>query len=140
MAYQLKFEFAESIRQSPVRTALALLILITTSVYALVAHDGYRVAEIGETNPSESPIDLAAHQTWADGSEPLTSDEEEIPATATQVGDRQQYIDARLTHAVVEEDDTTAAKRLRATPVSAESVRHSSTDSPVWLLGVLLDD
>lgn len=138
MAYQ--FQFADSIRQSPVRAALALLILISTSVYVFVAHDGYRVAEIGEANSPESLIDLATHHAAAEGREQLTAEEEAIPAVSTYVGDREQYIDARLTHAVVEEDDTTAATRLRATPVSAVSAGHSPTDPPVWLLGVLIDD
>lgn len=140
MAYQLKFEFAESIRQMPVRAALALLILITTSVYIFVANDRYRVAEIGETNATEPAIDLAAHQTWADDSQQLIAEEEAVPAIATQNGDREQYIDARLTHAVVEEYEAAAATRLRATPVSAETRQLSSSDSPVWLLGVLIDD
>jgi hypothetical protein len=138
MAYRWKSETAETIRQSPVRAALALVLLITTTVYVCFESDGYRVAEIGETTSFEEVVDL----TSGEQSEfvQVSADEDDAPATTTNVDGRETYIDARLTHAFVEEAEADATHRLRVTPVSREVASQSQDIAPVWLLGVLIDE
>ena len=140
MAYQLTMQFTEVIRQSPLRAALACVLLITTSVYVCVGQDGYRVAEIGEADSSESAIDLTSYDGPGEGIDQVSTDEEDAPAVATRVGSREQYIDAQLTHALVEEDVSAISHRIRVTPVSGESKQGATDGSPVWLLGVLIDE
>ncbi len=139
-------EFKDTLRQSPLRAALALVILITTTVYVCTGQGGYRVAEIGnasEIGDSSAAIDLASDDgnvAWVQEIEQVTTDEEDVPAVSTRVDGRDRYIDARLTHAVAVDDDISLEHQTQVIPVSGESQRRVAPHSPVWLLGVLGDD
>lgn len=138
MAYRVISETVETIRQSPVRVASALLLLITTTVYVCFVNDGYSVAEIGETTSFDEEVDLTSES--ADEFVQVSADEEDSPATTTNVDGREKYIDARLTHAFVEESEEDTSHRVRVTPVSQEVVSSPAVGEPVWLLGVLEED
>lgn len=138
MAYRVISETVETIRQSPVRAALALLLLITTTVYVCFENQGYSVAEIGETTSFDEVVDLASEE--ADEFVQVSADEDDAPATTTNVDGRETYIDVRLTHAFVEENEEATSHRVRVTPVSQEVVSYPADSAPVWLLGVLVDD
>ena len=143
MAYHFIHELTHTIRQRPVRTALAAVLLITTTIYVCAGHQQYRVAEIGD-RPSaaetQGVIDLSENPSWTAEIEQVVADEDDAPAMTTRVDGRERYSDARLTHAVAEEDDVEAARRTHVDLVSGESERHASDQAPVWLLGVLQDD
>lgn len=138
MAYRAISETMETIRQSPIRVALALVLLITTTVYVCFENDGYHVAEIGETTSFDEAVDL----TSEDAGEfvQVSADDEDAPATTENVDGRETYIDAQLTHAFVEQSDEEASHRVRVTPVSREVVSQPADSAPVWLLGVIVED
>lgn len=138
MAYRVISETLETIRQSPVRVAMALVLLITTSVYVCFENDGYHVAEIGETTSFDEAVDLTSED--ADEFVQVSADEDDAPATTENVDGREKYIDARLTHAFVEQSEEEISHRVRVTPVSREVVSRPSDSDPVWLLGVLAED
>ena len=140
MAYHFIHEIATTIRHSPMRAALAAVLLITTTIYVCAGHQEYRVAEIGDSSPTAEVIDLASNPDWASEIEQVQADEEDAPATTTRVAGRESYIDARLTHAVAVVDDSDSETLRRVEQVSDETERHTSVNAPVWLLGVLQDD
>lgn len=141
MAYQLIRELIQTLRESPMRAAAACVLLITTTVYVCTGHDDYRVAEIGEAAAGNGTIDLASLESWDDEAEySPVSEETDAPATTRRVDGRDQYIDARLTHAVSEEEEPSENKLTRVTPVSGVAVRRTAPEAPVWLLGVLIEE
>ena len=143
MADHLILQLKETIRQSPLRAALAFVILITTTVYVCTGHDGYRVAEIGEGSPTVTGSDVTSSDQnvdWEQEIDRVSADEDDAPAVSTRADGRDQYIDARLTHAVAEEDDASLAHPTRVIPVSGEVQHRPASESTVWLLGVLNDE
>lgn len=140
MAYHFLRELTDTFRQSPVRAALASVLLIASTLYVCVGHDQYSVVEIGETTSPGNVIDLALDQDGQAGIEQVSAAEEDVPATSIRDGERIQYIDARLTHAVAEEEEPLARHRARVEQVSGQTERGSSDNDPVWLLGILIDD
>lgn len=141
MADHLIRELIQTLRESPLRAAAACVLLITTSVYVCTGYDDYRVAEIGDTAARDSSIHLTALES---GDEVLApdpvSEHDDAPAMTRRVGGREQYIDARLTHAVSEEEEPSENSLTRVTPVSGVAERRSSPEAPVCLLGVLIDE
>ena len=141
MADHIIHELTESIRQRPFRAAAAFVLLITSTVYLYSGYGSYRVAEIGESASSDQTFGLSASEEFGDDIEQVLADEEDALAVSSRVGERDQYVDARFTHAVASEDEAAVAGRDTVTPVSYQAVRSaSSASSPVWLLGVLVDD
>ncbi len=138
MAYRVISETVDTIRQSPVRVALSLILLITTTVYVCFENDGYSVAEIGDSTSFDEAVDLTSGEAGEFAQ--VSADEDDAPATTTNVDGREKYIDAHLTHAFVEEDVAAASNRVRVTPVSREVVSSPSDSAPVWLLGVLIEE
>lgn len=140
MAYHIIHECTLTIRQAPVRAALACILLITTTLYVCTGHQNYRVAEIGETSASTDPIDLTSNPDWLSDIEQVSTDPDDTPATSTQTDGREQYIDARITHAVAEVDEATEGQHRRVEQVSAVTPPRPADQAPVWLLGILHDD
>ena len=146
MADHFIHELSQTIRHSPMRAALAAVVLITTTIYVCAGHEEYRVAEMGDDSASDQVdstgevIELTAHSAWVGEIEPMEADEEDAPATTTRVAGRERYIDAHLTHAVAVEVDSDAGNLRRVEHVSGEPERRPSGNAPVWLLGVLEGD
>ena len=140
MAYHFIHELAHTIRKSPMRAALAAVLLITTTIYMCAGHQDFRVAHMGDASDSAVVIDLTANPNWATEIEQVAADTTDAPATSTRVAGREHYMDAHLTHAVAVEDDFEAENRRRVEQISGEAEPHTAGDSPVWLMGVLQDD
>ena len=140
MAYHIIHECTQTIRQSPMRAALACVLLISTSIYVCMGRQNYRVAEIGDSATTADAIDLTSNPDWLSDIEQVGTDPEDSPATTTHVNGREQYIDARLTHAVAEIEETADPIPSQVEQVSAVTPQRAVDQSPVWLLGVLNDD
>ncbi len=141
MAYHFIDECTQTIRQSPMRAALACVLLITTTIYVCTGHQHYSVAEIGATPAASADVtDLTSNPDWLTDIEQVGTNADDAPATTTPVDGREQYMDARLTHAVAEMDDAEQVRLRQVEQVSGATPHHSVDQSPVWLLGVLKDD
>lgn len=140
MAYHYIHELTHTIRQSPMRVALAAVVLITTTIYVCAGYQDYRVSHIGDASDSSEVIDLTANPDWTTEIEQVAADSTDAPAMSTRVAGREQYIDAHLTHAVAVEDDIQTENRRRVEQVSGEITPRTAGNSPVWLMGYLQDD
>ncbi len=140
MAYHIIHECTQTIRQSPMRAALACVLLMTTSIYVSMGRQNYRVAEIGDSATTADAIDLTSNPDWLSDIEQVEADADDAPATTTPVDGREQYIDARLTHAVAEIEETENPIHSQVEQVSDVTPQRPVDQSPVWLLGVLKDD
>ena len=140
MAYHFIHELTHTIRQSPMRAALAAVVLITTTVYVCAGYQDFRVAHMGDASDSSEVIDLTGNPDWSTEIEQVAADTTDAPAISTRVAGREQYRDAQLTHAVAVEDDIQAENRRRVAQVSGEIAPHNAGNSPVWLMGFLQDD
>lgn len=140
MAYHFIHECTQTIRQAPIRAAIAGVLLITTTLYVCTGHQNYQVAEIGETSASTDVLDLTGNPDWLSDIEQVSADADDSPATTTQVDGRERYIDARLTHAVAEVDEAEGTRHQQVEQVSAVAAIPPASQAPVWLLGVLHDD
>jgi hypothetical protein len=140
MAYHIIHECTQTIRQSPMRAALACVLLITTSIYVSMGRQNYRVAEIGDSTTTADAMDLTINPDWLQDIEQVGTDPEDLPATTTHVDGHEQYIDARLTHAVAEINEAEDPTDSQFEQVSGVIPQRPVDQSPVWLLGVLNDD
>lgn len=130
-------ETYHTIRDNPVRAAAAALLLLSATIYVCWQPSEVSVAEMGEEysdvfdlgDPPETSIDLVS-----------TEDSEE-PATVKRVAGRDQYHDSQVVAAISEiTTDSDSPRQTWITPVSGQSNTSSSSEKPVWLLGVLLED
>ena len=140
MAYHIIHECTQTVRQSPMRAALACVLLITTSIYVSMGRQNYRVAEIGDSSTPADVIELTSNPDWLSDIEQVGTDDELSPATTIPVDGRERYIDVRLTHAVVEMDDAEDVQHGQVEQVAGVTPSAPVDQAPVWLLGVLKDD
>ncbi len=140
MAYHIIHECTETIRQSPMRAALACVLLITTSIYVSMGRQNYRVAEIGDSTTTADAIDLTSNPDWLTDIEQVGTNADDAPATTIQTDGRERYIDAQLTHAVAEVDDAEEVRHGQVEQVAGVTPPGPAAQAPVWLLGVLKDD
>lgn len=139
MARYIIQEPLRTVREKPVRAAMAALLLLTTAIYVCTDHTRIPVAEIGEeTTPI---IDLTDQiNSQYDPIEQVSVDDSESPATATRVEGRDRFQDSRVVTAIAELSDDEKTYQTRVQPVSGQATRSGRAQKPVWLLGKLIED
>lgn len=134
MARNLIQDLIQTLRNQPLRSAQAALLLLGTTVYVCTDHSGPAVTEIGEdATPS---FDLS------DGS--FDSSIEQASATEPDAvlrnGGSGHMRDSQVVAALAELSDEEKSHQSRVQPVSGQARHRDVNQKPVWLLGKLIED
>lgn len=139
MARNLIQDLIQTVRNQPVRSALAALVLIATTIFVCTDHSGTPVSEIGEeVTPS---LDLTGEGLSFDNSiEQAAADDSDVVASVTRIEGHDRFRDSSVVPAIAELSDEEKSHQSRVQTVSGQTRSRGSDQKPVWLLGKLIEE
>jgi hypothetical protein len=138
MARNLIQDLLQTLRNQPVRSALAALLLLATTIYVCTDHSGTPVSEIGEE--ATPTLDASDDSDGFDPSIEQASVDETEAASLTRIDGRDRFHDSQVVAALAELSDEEKSQQARVLPVSGQIRGRGSNQKPVWLLGRLIED
>lgn len=132
MARNLIQDLIQTLRNQPVRSALAALLLLGTTIYVCTDHSGPSVAEIGEDATPSFDLSDGSFDSSIEQASAVESDD------VVRNGGRMQ--DSQVVAALAELSDEEKSHQSRVQPVSGQTRNRDVSQKPVWLLGKLIED